>query len=130
MPSAFEVAIVACGYMTHKALRARDDLSEHGIDAAVIDLFRVKPLDARGLAATLKQFGAVLTVEEQMLEGGMGSAVLEALADTGTQLPLRRLGMRDGFDVVNGNRDELHAIYGIDTVDIVDAARQLAGDKG
>jgi transketolase len=125
-----EVAIVACGYMTHKALRARDDLSEHGVDAAVIDLFRVKPLDARDLAGALSQFGAVLTVEEQMLEGAMGSAVLEALADTGMQLPLRRLGMRDGFDVVNGNRDELHAVYGIDTPDIVGAARHLAGDAG
>jgi transketolase len=121
-----DLAVVACGYMTHKALRARDDLSDLGIDAAVIDLFRIKPLDAAILASALSRFGAILTVEEQMLEGGMGSAVAEVLADTGIRRPLRRLGLRDGFDVVNGNRDELHALYGIDTGDIVAAAFDLS----
>ncbi len=60
-----------------------------------------------------------------MLEGGMGGAVAEALIDTGTFLKMKRLGIHDGFEVVNGNRDELHALYGIDTSDMVAAALAL-----
>ena len=99
-----DVAIVATGYMTH----------------------RINPLAADKFAAALAGYRSVLTVEEQLLDGGMGSVVVEALADTGTHLPVKRLGMMDGFDVVNGNRDELHAHYKIDTPDIVAAAAALA----
>ena len=119
------MAIVACGALTHKALAAREILAGKGVDAGVIDLFRVKPLNGGGLTKLLSTYGGVVTVEEQLLEGGMGSAVAEALIDTGTFLKMKRLGIRDGFKVVNGNRDELHALYGIDTSDMVDAALAL-----
>lgn len=120
-----DLAILACGYMTHKALAARDALAAQGVAASVIDLFRVKPINGAALAAALAEYGAILTVEEQLLEGGMGGAVAEVLADFGLHRPMRRLGLKDGFDVVNGNRDELHSHYGIDTPDIVGAATQL-----
>ncbi len=121
-----DVAIAACGYMTHKALAASRLLADRGISAGVIDLFRLKPLDGKALAQTLGGYKALLTVEEQLLEGGMGSALAEALIDAGAMPPCRRLGLKDGFDVVNGDRDELHDHYGIDTPHIVEAAMRLA----
>jgi transketolase C-terminal domain/subunit len=77
------------------------------------------------LTTLLSTYSGVVTVEEQLLEGGMGSAVAEAMIDTGTIVKMKRLGIRDGFEVVNGNRDELHALYGIDTQNMVDAALAL-----
>lgn len=122
-----DVAIIACGYLTHKALKAREDLAKAGISAAVIDLFRIKPLNATELVARLARFRAIVTVEEQLLDGGFGGAVLEAMADAGLSRPVRRLGLRDGFEVVNGDRDHLHHLYGIDTPYIVAAAAAVAG---
>ena len=75
-------------------------------------------------------YDAVLTVEEQILEGGMGSAVAEALIDAAdgrrAVVPIKRLGLHDGFEVVNGDRGELHRLYGIDTDHIIAAAESLA----
>jgi transketolase len=123
-----DVAIVACGALVHKALAAADILAAKGVNAGVIDLVRVKPIDGAGLAATLKDYTSILTVEEQLLEGGMGSAVMEAVVDAVGTLdwPIKRLGMRDKFQVVNGDRDHLHSLYGVDTADIVTAAAALA----
>ena len=122
-----DVAIVACGALVHKALAAAEVLARDGIQAGVIDLIRVKPFDGAALAATMKGYRSILTVEEQLLEGGMGSAVMEAIVDaTGTLAwPVKRLGMRDKFQVVNGDRDYLHGLYGVDTPNIVSAAKAL-----
>jgi transketolase len=123
-----DVAIVACGALVHKALAAADSLAGQGVSAGVIDLVRVKPMNGTALATALKGFKSILTVEEQLLEGGMGSAVMEALVDATGRLdwPVKRLGMRDKFQVVNGDRDHLHGLYGIDTPDIVTAAKALS----
>lgn len=120
-----DVAIVSCGYLSHKALAAAEALAAEGVSAGVIDVFRLKPNPAEALIDILGRYRAVVTVEEQMLEGGFGSLVLEAMADGGRALPLRRLGIRDGFEVVNGDRDHLHRLYGIDTPHIIAAARDL-----
>lgn len=123
-----DVAILACGALVHKALAAAETLAEQGIAAGVIDIVRVKPLNGKALATALKGYRSILTVEEQLLEGGMGSAVMEAIVDATGKLdwPVKRLGMRDKFEVVNGDRDHLHGLYGIDTPDIVRAAQALA----
>ena len=121
-----QVAIVACGALLQKAMAARDALSDKGVDAGVIDLFRVKPINGAGLTELLAKYDTVLTVEEQLLEGGMGGAVAEALVDNGVMKPMKRLGMQDGFAVVNGDRDTLHDLYGIDTSHIIAAALELA----
>jgi transketolase len=123
-----DVAILACGALVHKALAAADELARLGVSAGVVDMIRLKPIHGARLARALSGYSTILTVEEQILDGGMASAVMEALVDaTGTVgRPLRRLGMRDGFEVVNGDRDHLHALYGIDTPDIVRAGKELA----
>ena len=122
-----DVVIVACGYMVHKALLAKNILVGKGISAGVVDLFRIKRVNAVGLSEVLAQYNTVLTVEEQMLEGGFGSAVVDVLIDKDAFRPLKRLGIQDGFVVSNGNRDTLHDLYGIDTPHIVEAAQTLIG---
>lgn len=117
--------IAACGYMTHQALTARDHLAAKGIDAGVVDVFRIKPLNGARLATALQRCNRLLTVEEQLLEGGFGSALAEALMDADHPMRQRRVGMQDGFDVVNGNRQHLHGLYGIGVPDIVRAAERL-----
>lgn len=116
--------IAACGYMTHQALLARDLLRGKGISAGVVDVFRAKPVNGERLATALAG-KPLLTVEEQILDGGFGSSVAEALMDAGAPLRQRRLGMRDGFMVVNGDRAALHALYGIDPDSIVRAAEEM-----
>lgn len=116
--------IAACGVMTHRALAAREALAAQGIDAGVIDVFRVKPLDGAKLADAMGTVGRLLTVEEQLLEGGFGSALAETLMDAGRPMAQKRLGLRDGFVVENGDRAHLHRLYGIDLADVVRAAAE------
>ena len=110
-----------------KALKAQKILADKGVSAGVIDLFRIKRVNVTGLSEILAKYNTLLTVEEQQLEGGFGSAVVEALADRNSFKPVKRLGIRDGFVVVNGDRDTLHDLYGIDTPHIVEAAQTLIG---
>jgi transketolase len=88
-----EVCLVASGFMLHRALAARAQLAGEGLPAGVIDLFRVKPLDGQRLAEVLAHYRSVVTIEEQYLAGGFGSAVLEALSDAGLAAA-RRLAAR------------------------------------
>ena len=120
-----DVVICACGYLVHKALKAQEILAQQGVSAGVIDLFRLKRVDGKAIVNVLAEYGAILTVEEQLLEGGFGSIVAEMLVDQGVMKPMKRLGLTDGFEVVNGDRDTLHDLYGIDTCHIVEAALAL-----
>ena len=124
------VVIIACGMLLQKAVLACEDLIGKGIDAGVIDLFQIKPINGQALAKVLTNYEAVVTVEEQSLEGGMGSALIETMADYSIFKPVKRLGMRDGYVVVNGNRDELHELYNINTSHMINAALELMEFSG
>lgn len=115
------VAVLACGALCHMALEAAEALAEQGVQARVIDLFRQKPISPFALVEALAGCAALVTVEEQILDGGFGSAVAEVLIDTGAMPPLKRLGLRDGFVVENGHRDRLWQGFGIDRSAIVAA---------
>jgi transketolase len=121
-----DVGIVASGFMLHRALAARPQLAAEGLPAGVIDLFRVKPLDGQRLPELLARYRALVTVEEQHLAGGFGSAVLEVLADAGAALPVVRLGLPDRYCFENGGRTLALDRAGLGTADIVAAARRLA----
>ncbi len=102
-----DVAILSSGFMLHRALAVRDRLRMEGTDAAVIDLFRIKPLSARALLSQLERYPLVVTLEEQCLAGGFGSAVAEAFVDYGVQRPLLRLGLPDRYFFENGGRNHV-----------------------
>jgi transketolase len=120
------VCLVASGFMLHRALAARAQLAAEGIPAGVIDLFRVQPLDGQRLAELLAHYRAVVTIEEQYLPGGLGSAVLEVLSDAGLALPTVRLGLPERWHFENGGRTLTLDRAGLGTADIVAAARRLA----
>jgi transketolase C-terminal domain/subunit len=102
-----DLVILASGFMLHRALAVRDQLRMEGIDAAVVDLFRIKPLSARALVSYLDRYSNVATLEEQCLAGGFGSAVAEALVDHSLVRPLLRLGLPDRYFFENGGRNHI-----------------------
>jgi transketolase len=119
-----QVTIAAAGIAMHEALAAADQLADQGVRTRVIDVYSVKPIDAGTLRRAARETGRVITVEDHWPEGGLGDAVLAALADGTTALPdARQLAVRHPPGSA-GARDQL-ADAGIDTRAIVAAALEL-----
>ncbi len=91
-----DVTIVACGTMVYQALEAAEQLFRDGIDAEVINMATIKPFDAVTVVTSARKTGAVLTIEEAQINGGLGSAVAEVLGEE-CPVPLKRMGVRDRF---------------------------------
>ena len=109
-----QAQIVATGYMVHKALQVADLLKVDGIDLGVIDLFQL-PCNGDALVKQIQTAPKLFTLEEHFLPGGMGSAILEMLADRNAALPVRRFGMGDPgtYSYVYGGRETIHDSYGL-----------------
>jgi transketolase len=121
-----DVAIVAAGITLHESLKAAEQLAGEGIEARVIDLYSVKPVDAETLrTAATETGGRILTVEDHWSEGGMGDAVLEALSDGESPARVVRLAVREL--PTSGKPAELLSAAGIDAEHIAQAARSLVG---
>jgi transketolase len=118
-----EVTIVGAGITVVEALAAADALADDGIQARVIDCYSVKPIDVDGLREAATATGAVVTVEDHWPEGGLGEAVLSALAGMEEHPRVAVLGV-DGMPG-SGKPAELLAAAGIDREHIADAARRL-----
>lgn len=118
-----DLLILAIGLTVSEAVTARKTLAEtYGINATVVNARFVKPLDIDLISELAGKIPNILTVEENVCQGGFGSAVLEALHDAGIQgFQVKRLGIRDTF-VEHGSREVLRAKYGIDADGIVKAA--------
>jgi transketolase len=119
-----DIAIVACGVTVGEAVEAAEALEDDGVSARVIDCYSVKPIDAETLRAAARECGAIVTVEDHWPEGGLGDAVLDALADADERPPVLKLAVRDM--PTSGKPDELLHAAGIDAEAIADAARQVA----
>lgn len=119
------VTIVAAGITVHEALAAADRLAERDIAARVVDAYSVKPLDVATLRAAAADTGRVLTVEDHWPEGGLGDAVLDALAGTHPAPLARKLAVRS-LPASASPAEQLHAA-GIDADAIAAAAEELAG---
>src|ERR1700722_15076510 len=123
-----DVAILTIGHPGNFAVKACDTLSEEGIDAAHYDLRFVKPIDEQMLHEVFQAFDKVITVEDGCLMGGMGSAVLEFMADNNYNSKVIRLGIPDKV-VEQGTQMELYKECGYSPDDIVEAARGITGKK-
>jgi transketolase len=120
-----EVALIGAGITVHEALKAAEMLAEEGITARVIDLYSIKPIDDATLrAAADATAGRLVTVEDHWAEGGLGDAVLEALADSDVPPRVVKLAVREMPR--SGRPEELLAGAGIDADHIAAAARRLA----
>jgi transketolase len=119
-----DVAIVACGICVEAAVEAAEALEADGIHARVVDAYSVKPLDAEAVRTAARECGAVVTVEDHAPEGGLGDAVLDALADAEDRPRVIKLAVREIPG--SGSPDELLHEAGIDADGIAAAARELA----
>ena len=119
-----EIALLAIGSMVSVAEQTADLLAKDGIEARVVNMRFVKPLDTDLLLALARdgEVRGLVTIEENVLAGGFGSAVLEALSDAGSTMPVRRFGIGDTF-VEQGTRDELLALCGLTAPQIAEGVK-------
>lgn len=118
-----KVGIVATGALVHKAMVAAKQLGDEGVNVKVLNLATIKPLDEEAIIELAKETGAIVTVEEHQIRGGMGSAVAECLAKNQV-VPMEFIGVDDKFGQ-SGTPDELLAHYGMEVVDIVKAVKKV-----
>ena len=117
-----DVTIVANGFMVHLAVEAAELLKAEGIDAGVINIHTIKPLDTELLTKAAKTTGAIVTAEEHSIVGGLGAAVCEALAET-CPVPVLRVGVEDKFGK-SGQVPELLELYGLTAKNIAEKAKR------
>jgi transketolase len=119
-----EVTLLAAGVTVHTCLSAADRLSHEGVPVRVIDLYSVKPIDATGLESAVNSTkGRVVIVEDHHPEGGLGEAVLSALASTGTPVALEHLAVRNM--PTSGLADEMMFEARIGLFDVITAVHRL-----
>jgi len=119
-----QVGIVAIGLMVDSALKAAELLAVRGIDAAVMDARFVKPIDEDLIVTLAQSCGCLVTVEENAVIGGFGSAVLETLAKHGLTVPVRCMGVPDIY-VEHGATEKLLELVGLTPEDIASTAEQV-----
>ena len=126
-----DVTIVATGFMVHLAVEAADMLAAEGIDAGVINIHTIKPIDAdcvtELIVAAAKRSGAIVTAEEHTVIGGLGAAVCEALSES-YPVPVLRVGVEDKFGK-SGQVPELLELYGLTAANIAAKARAAVALK-
>ena len=118
------LTIAASGAVVGHALVAADELARDGVEACVVNVHTLKPIDADTLAHLGARTGGVLTVEDHGIVGGLGSAVVEALAETG--IPVRRHAVLDFGE--SGTGEALYAKHGLDAAGIAAVARGFVDD--
>ena len=121
-----DVTLVAIGLMVWQALQAAEELAEVGIDASVINMHTVKPIDREMILTEARKTGRIVTIEEHSVVGGLGTAVAEVLSES-CQIPLTRIGVQDEFGQ-SGTPDGLLAHYGLTAAGIVKTVKQAMGN--
>jgi transketolase len=123
-----DVTLIAVGTMVRLALAAAENLAKDGINARVINMSTIKPIDIDAIASAIEETGAIVTAEEHSVIGGLGSAVAETVCEM-APAPVVRVGIRDKFGQ-SGKADELMETYGLTAGRIAEAAREaLSGKK-
>ena len=117
-----DVAIIACGVMVNEALEAAEMLAKSGIQATVVDMHTIKPLDTNLVTELAKRCGALVTAEDHSIIGGLGGAVAECLVSH-YPVPLERIGVQDRFGE-SGGSDELLEMLNMKAKNIADAAQR------
>lgn len=118
-----DVAIIACGVMVSEAIRAAEELSKNGVEATVVDMHTIKPLDTELIDELVQKCRGIVTAEDHSVIGGLGSAVSEHVSYTGG-VPIRMVGVSDRFGE-SGEPGELMDLMGITYGDIVDSCESL-----
>jgi len=124
-----DILIIAAGNMVHPALCAGEKLKKEGISSTVLNLRFIKPLDSETILKLAGKITTILTVEENTIPGGMGSAIIEMLAGNEVKnLKIKLMGIPDEF-VPHGSQKQLRERYGLNIDGIVTAAKNMIEDK-
>jgi transketolase len=122
-----QVGIIATGGLLHRAILAAKELEAEGIKSKVMNLATIKPIDSDAIIALAKETKAVVTIEEHQINGGMGSAVAEVLAQN-FSVPIEFIGIKDKFGQ-SGTPDELIEHYGMGKNSIKEAVKKVIARK-
>ena len=117
-----DVAIIATGIMVEAALEAKEELAKEGINARVINIHTIKPIDEELIIKAAKETGVIVTAEEHSIIGGLGSAVAEVVSEK-CPVPVLRVGVKDTFGE-SGKPNELLEKYGLTSKDIVNKVKK------
>ena len=121
-----DIAVLTIGTIANQARKAIEQIERENADIGIAhyDMRFIKPLDEKILHEVGKKFEKVITIEDGVIQGGFGSAVLEFFADNGYRVQTKRLGIPDTF-VEHGTPDELYSMLGLDTEGIADSIREM-----
>ncbi|PKM76985.1 MAG: transketolase [Firmicutes bacterium HGW-Firmicutes-15] len=122
-----DATLIACGIMVAKCLEAADSLHADGIEVSVVDMHTIKPIDQELIVRKARETGAILTVEEHSVLGGLGGAVCEVVCEN-YPVPVHRMGINDVFGQ-SGSPDELMQYYGLTVKKIIDNVHILMKKK-
>jgi transketolase len=122
-----DATIIACGPLVYYALLVAKELEKEGLDIQVINNHTIKPIDKLSIAKAAKETGAIVTVEEHQVAGGLGGAVAEVLAES-YPAPIERIGVKDSFGE-SGKPSELLEKYGMSVKDIKEAVKAVLKRK-
>ena len=117
-----DVAIIATGIMVEAALEAKEELAKEGINAGVINIHTIKPIDEELIIKAAKETGVIVTAEEHSIIGGLGSAVAEVVSEN-CPVPVLRVGVKDTFGE-SGKPNELLEKYGLTSKDIINKVKK------
>lgn len=117
-----DVTIIATGIMVDAAIEAKDILAKEGIDAKIVNIHTIKPLDTELIIKSAKETGVIVTAEEHSIIGGLGSAVSEVITEN-YPVPVLKVGINDTFGE-SGKPDELLKAYNLTSKDIVNKVKQ------
>jgi transketolase len=109
-----DITIIATGNMVHNAFEIAGKLEEQSIQTGVIDLYRLKPINAELLLQQIGDSQRIATIEEHFLDGGMGSAVIEVLIDNDMAIPVKRFGIQNKYYYAYGGRSNIQSLCGLD----------------
>ena len=119
-----DITLIGCGPSVYWSLMASKELEKRGIHARVVDMHTIKPFDAEMVIKCAKETGAIVTVEDHSINGGLGGAVAEVLAEANLPCKFKRAGLPDKFAVL-GSPESVYKYYHLDAIGIADTAEAL-----
>lgn len=122
-----DVTIIACGVMVSEAMSAAKILAAENIQARVINMHTIKPIDVEAITKAAQETGAIVTAEEHQMAGGLGSAVAEVVTQN-ISVPMELIGVHDSFGE-SGKPEQLQEAYGLKDKNIVEAVRKVLKRK-
>ena len=122
-----DVVILGCGPLLHNAILVARDFEKEGVNIAVVNIHTIKPIDKKTIVEYAKKAGAVVTIEEHQIAGGLGGAIAEVLSSE-YPVPIEFVGVKDKFGQ-SGTPDELIAHYGLDKKALKEAVNKILKRK-